>query len=125
MQVGAVRTATEDAATVEDEPVAIRPGHNTATVSEREIKPAIMAQRHAVRAVQAVGGLLRRPAQSIEKLATLIRHTVAVRVYAINDSIAVQIRPIWAINADKGSNWVIVLQVWPAAAAPSFLILCP
>ena len=80
MQVGAVRPATEDAATVEDEPVAFRPGHITASVSEREVQPAIMAQRHAVRAVQPVGRFLRRPAQSAQNIATLIRHTDAVRV---------------------------------------------
>jgi hypothetical protein len=80
MQVGAVWPATENAAALENEPISFRSGHITASISEREVKPAIVAQRHAVGAVQTIGGFLRRPAKSAENIATLIRHAVAVRV---------------------------------------------
>src|SRR5437867_7789051 len=80
MKVGAVRAATENAAAIENEPVSFRPMHITPPVPKREIKPAIVAHYHAVGTVESVGGFLWRPAQPAEDIATLIGHTVAVRV---------------------------------------------
>src|SRR6185503_3786877 len=80
MQVAAVRAATENTASIENKTVSLRPVHITTPVPKCEIKPVIVAHDHAVGAVKSVGGFFRWPAQSAEDVATLIGHTVAVRV---------------------------------------------
>ena len=80
VQVGAVQTTSEDATAVEHKPVPFGPGNITAAISERKIEPPVVAHDDPIGAVQTVSGLFRRPAETAEKIAPLIRHTVTVRV---------------------------------------------
>src|SRR5262245_57980104 len=83
---------------MQDKPIPFRPENITAAIAEREIKRAVVAGHHAVGAVQAIGGLLRRPAKPSEKIPTFVGHAIAIGV--------TQEREKWRVH-NKDSSVVI------------------
>ena len=80
MQVEAVGSAAQYPTATKLEPIAFRPLHIAATVTQSQIKPPVVSSDDAVGAVQSVRIFFRRQAAFLDQIASLLSDSIAFRI---------------------------------------------